>query len=139
MKNVFSLTAIALFLGIFTTAFGQEIDPRLVKNRGKQAQVAFEYNTNGYNYFLYELDSSYQVVNLETLTRNEKKLLRKDISFTGEQLQSLGTSSFNYFDLGIRLSSTNRQYILVDKTTVLIFFAIPEVTSAFSKSPLNTK
>lgn len=139
MKNTFSLIAFTLVMGAFTVSYGQELDPRLLKNRGDQAQTAFKYNMNGYRYFLFELDSAYQVVSLLSLSKDEKKMLRKDIVFSAEQIKSLGTSSFNYYDLGIRLSSKSRQYIQVDRSTVLVMLAITEVTKAFSESPLNTK
>ena len=88
MKNGF-LILVALF--IYTGTFSQEIDSRLVRNRGKQAEEAFKYNKNGYNYFLYELDSSYTVKNMSDLSSDEVKLIDKNIQISKKEAQA-------YFD-----------------------------------------
>jgi len=136
MKNGF-LILVALF--IYTGIFSQEIDSRLVKNRGKQAEEAFKYNKNGYNYFLYELDSSYTVKNMSDLNSDEVKLIDKNIQISKKEAQVIGTNQFNFYALGIKLNNQTRQYFKIDGNRVLVFFKISEITEAFFKSPLNTK
>lgn len=133
---------LAVLVGLFflatVSSFAQEIDPRVLLNRGEQGKIAFKYNTNSYNYMLFELDHSYELRTVQSLTKEEVKKLRKDLAFTPEQITQIGSEQFNFWSLGIRLSS-ERQYVQVTKTQVLVFYAIPEVTKAFSQSPLNTK
>ncbi len=136
MKNVLILAG---FLISTTISFSQEIDSRILKNKGKEAEKIYEYNKNAYNYLLFELDYSYEIVSRNTLTKEQRKLIRTDIRLANSDRSNLGTSGFNFYDLGIKLSKTERQYVQVDKDRVLVFFAIPEVTKAFTTSPLNTK
>jgi len=136
MKNGF-LILVALF--IYTATFSQEIDSRLLKNRGKQAEEAFKYNKNGYNYFLYELDSSYTVKNMYDLSSDEVKLIDKNIQISKKEAQAIGTNQFNFYALGIKLNNQTRQYFKIDGNRVIVFFKISEITEAFFKSPLNTK
>jgi hypothetical protein len=136
MKNGFLVLA-ALF--IYLGAFSQEIDSRLVRNRGKQAEEAFKHNKNGYNYFLYELDSSYTVKEISELNTDEKKLISKDIQISEKEAQVIGTNQFNFYALGIKLNNQSRQYFKIDTNRVLVFYKISEITEAFFKSPLNTK
>lgn len=136
MKNVLILAG---FLISTTISFSQEIDSRILKNKGREAEKIYEYNKNAYNYLLFELDYSYEIVSRNTLTKEQRKLIRTDIRLSDSDRSNLGTSGFNFYDLGIKLSKTERQYIQVDKDRVLVFFAIPEVTKAFTTSPLNTK
>lgn len=136
MKKGF-LILVTLF--VYLGTFSQEIDARLVKNRGKQAEEAFTYNKNGYNYFLYELDSSYTVKKISDLSTDELKLINKTVQISKKEAQVIGTNQFNYYALGIKLNNQNRQYFKIDATHVLVFFKISEITEAFFKSPFNTK
>lgn len=99
----------------------------------------YAYNKNSYNYLLFELDHSYELVSKKSLSKEQIKLMKKDIQLSDSDLANIGTSNFNFYDLGIRLSKTERQYVLVNKKKVLVFYAIPEITKAFTTSPLNTK
>lgn len=133
---------ISLFLFFVLTmnlGFSQEIDQRLVVNKGNEINETFKHKRNAYNFYLYELDSSYYTVNIKTLTKEEKKLLRKDIQFSPDQIKKINTSEFNFPQLGIQLLKDKRQYFKVDKETVLVFYTLPEVSKKFTKSPLYTK
>lgn len=136
MKKLLILTG---FLISTTFSFSQEIDSRILKNKGKQAEKMYVYNKNSYNYLLFELDHSYEVVSRKTLSKEQQDAVRKDISFTDSDIAHIGTSEFNFYDFGIRLSKSERQYVQIDKKKVLVFYAIPEVTGAFTTSPFNTK
>ncbi|MCC6701265.1 MAG: hypothetical protein IT221_07060 [Fluviicola sp.] len=140
MKNFKPLFALIAFISLSCVAFSQEeIDQRLVINKGKQAEDAFKFNRNSYNYYLFELDSAYQVVKIKDLTKEEKGLLNKNIVFSPETIATIGTSSFNYYQLGIRPNKETRQYFKIDSENVLVIFKISEITKAFSTSPLYTK
>jgi hypothetical protein len=119
--------------------FSQEIDQRLVVNKGNEINETFKHKRNAYNFYLYELDSSYYTVNITTITKEEKKLLRKDIQFSPELIKKINTSEFNFAQLGIQLLKDKRQYFKLDKETVLVFYTLPEVSKKFTKSPLYTK
>lgn len=99
----------------------------------------YEYNKNSYNYLLFELDHSYEIVSKKTLSKEQRNAIRKDIHLTDSDIINIGTPNFNFYDLGIKLSKSERQYVQVDKERVLVFYAIPEITKAFTASPLNTK
>ncbi len=133
---------ISLFLFFTLTlnlVFSQEIDQRLVINKGDGINETFKHKRNAYNFYLYELDSSYYTVNIKSLTKDEKKLLRKDVQFSPELIKKINTSEFNFSQLGIQLLKDKRQYFKVDKETVLVFYTLPEVSKKFTKSPLYTK
>jgi hypothetical protein len=133
---------ISLFLFFSLTlnlGFSQEIDQRLVVNKGNEINETFKHKRNAYNFYLYELDSSYYTVNITTITKEEKKLLRKDIQFSPELIKKINTSEFNFAQLGIQLLKDKRQYFKLDKETVLVFYTLPEVSKKFTKSPLYTK
>jgi len=132
--NLFLFFALTLNLG-----FSQEIDQRLVLNKGNEINETFKHKRNAYNFYLYELDSSYYTVNITTITKEEKKLLRKDIQFSPELIKKINTSEFNFAQLGIQLLKDKRQYFKLDKETVLVFYTLPEVSKKFTKSPLYTK
>jgi hypothetical protein len=132
--SLFLFFALTLNLG-----FSQEIDQRLVVNKGNEINETFKHKRNAYNFYLYELDSSYYTVNIKTLTKEEKKLLRKDIQFSPELIKKINTSEFNFAQLGIQLLKDKRQYFKVDKETVLVFYTLPEVSKKFTKSPLYSK
>ena len=136
MKKLFILAG---FLISATFSFSQGIDARILKNKGTAAEKMFEYNKNSYNYLLFELDHSYEVVSRKTLSKEQRSAVKKDISFTDSEKAIIGTSGFNFYDFGIKLSKSERQYVQIDKEKVLVFYAIPEVTKAFTASPLNTK
>ena len=119
--------------------FSQEIDQRLVVNKGNEINETFKHKRNAYNFYLYELDSSYYTVNITTITKEEKKLLNKDIQFSPELIKKINTSEFNFDQLGIQLLKDKRQYFKLDKETVLVFYTLPEVSKKFTKSPLYTK
>ncbi len=99
----------------------------------------YVYNKNSYNYLLFELDHSYELVSKKSLSKEQISLMKKDITLSDSDLVNIGTPNFNFYDLGIRLSKSERQYVQVNKKKVLVFYAIPEVTKAFTTSPLNTK
>lgn len=136
MKTIFILTGLLISTAI---SFSQEIDSRILKNKGKEAEKIYEYNKNAYNYLVFELDHSYEIVPRSSLTREQLKQLNKELKLSDSDKNNLGTSNFNFYDLGIRLSKSERQYVLLDKDRVLVFFAIPEITKAFTTSPFNTK
>lgn len=120
-------------------SFCQEIDPRILKNKGKEAEKLYEYNKNSYNYLLFELDNSYEIVSKKSLSNEQLSAIKSDIHLTETEIAKLGTTNFNFYDLGIKLSKSDRQYVQIDKKRVLVFYAIPEVTKAFTASPSNTK
>jgi hypothetical protein len=99
----------------------------------------YEYNKNSYNYLLFELDHSYEIVSKKSLPKEQRHAIRTDIAFTESDKLSVGTPNFNLYDFGIKLSKSDRQYIQLDKERVLVFYAIPEITGAFTTSPSNTK
>lgn len=99
----------------------------------------YVYNKNSYNYLLFELDHSYEVVSKKSLSKDQIGLIKKDIQLNDSDQANIGTSNFNFYDLGITLSKSERQYVQINKQKVLVFYAIPEVTKAFTASPLNTK
>ena len=99
----------------------------------------YEYNKNSYNYLLFELDHSYEIVPKKSLSKEQRNVIKKDVHLTDADILNLGTSNFNFYDLGIKLSKSERQYVQIDKDRVLVFYAIPEITKAFTTSPLNTK
>ncbi|MDF3027998.1 MAG: hypothetical protein K0S23_2305 [Fluviicola sp.] len=136
MKNLLIVTG---FLISATFSFSQEIDSRILKNKGKEAEKIYEYNKNSYYYLLFELDHSYEVVSKNSLSREQRNSIRKDIVFTDSDKMNIGTSNFNFYDFGIKLSKSERQYIQLDKERVVVFYAIPEITKAFTTSPSNTK
>jgi hypothetical protein len=136
LKKLFILAG---FLISTTISFSQDIDPRILKNKGKQAEKAYVYNKNAYNYFLFELDYSYEVVSKASLSKEERNTIKTDINFTDSDKANIGTANFNFYDFGIQLSKTERQYIQIDKVKVLVFHTIPETSKAFTASPLNTK
>lgn len=127
------------FLISISISFSQEIDSRILKNKGKEAEKMYEYNKNAYNYLLFELDHSYEIVSIKSLSQEQRNAIKKDIQITDSDVANIGTANFNFYDLGIRLSKTERQYVLIDKKRVLVFYAIPEITKAFTTSPSNTK
>ena len=133
-------TSLFLFFSLtLNLGFSQEIDQRLVVNKGNEINEMFKHKRNAYNFYLYELDSSYYTVNIKSLTKDEKKLLRKDVQFSPELIKKINTSEFNFAQLGIQLLKDKRQYFKVDKETVLVFYTLPEVSKKFTKSPLYTK
>lgn len=136
LKKLIFLTG---FLISTTFSFSQEIDPRILKNKGKEAEKIYEYNKNSYNYLLFELDHSYEVVPKNSLSKEQRNLIKKDFHFTDADLANIGTSDFNFYSFGIKLSKSERQYIQLDKERVVVFYAIPEITKAFTTSPSNTK
>ncbi len=133
------LIILAGFLISVSVSFSQTIDSRILKNKGKEAEKMYEYNKNSYNYLLFELDHSYEIVSKKTLSKEQRNAIRKDIHLTDSDIINIGTPNFNFYDLGIKLSKSERQYVQVDKERVLVFYAIPEITKAFTASPLNTK
>lgn len=120
-------------------SFSQEIDSRILKNKGKEAEKMYEYNKNSYYYLLFELDHSYEIVSKNSLSKEQRNSIKKDILFTDSDKLNIGTANFNFYDFGIKLSKSERQYIQLDKERVLVFYAIPEITKAFTTSPSNTK
>ena len=136
LKKLLILTGFLISVSI---SFSQEIDSRILKNKGKDAEKLYEYNKNSYNYLLFELDHSYEVVAKNSLSREQRNSLKKDIPFTDLDKVNVGTPNFNFYDFGIHLSKSERQYVQLDKERVLVFYAIPEITKAFTTSPLNTK
>lgn len=133
------LLILAGFLISTSVSFSQEIDQRILKNKGKEAEKMYEYNKNSYNYLLFELDHSYEIVSKKSLTKEQRNAIKKDIHLTEADIANMGTSNFNFYDLGIKLSKSERQYVQIDKERVLVFYAIPEITKAFTASPSNTK
>ncbi|WP_343747225.1 hypothetical protein [Fluviicola sp.] len=136
MKTVLILAGLLITT---TISFSQEIDSRILKNKGKEAEKIYEYNQNAYNYLVFELDHSYEIVSRKSLTREQLKQIKTEIQLSDSDINNLGTSSFNFYDLGIKLSKSERQYVRLDKDRVLVFYAIPEITRAFTTSPFNTK
>ncbi len=142
IKNI--LTTAAFFL-LGVTAFSQEkIDQRVVKNKGAKAEEAFRHNRNSYNYFIFELDNSYEVKSTSELTKEEKAKVQSAENFKNGEGTALSKDLivqgvFNFYDFGIRLQKTERVYIALDKKTVLVFYSIPELSQLFKQSPGNTK
>jgi len=136
LKKLFFLAG---FLISASISFSQGIDSRILKNKGKEAEKMYEYNQNSYNYLLFELDHSYEIILKNALSKEQRNSIKKDISFTDADLVNIGTSNFNFYDFGIKLSKSERQYVQLDKERVLVFYAIPEITKAFTTSPSNTK
>jgi len=142
------ISAIALLLLTFLmsgyAAAQETIDARLVKNDPDRAKRNFTYNRNGYNYMLFELDESYDVVKKETLLQDEQKLIRPASGFKNSEGKAITQDivvpgTFNFYEFGIKLASDQRTYIALDKETVIIFHSIREITAAFAKSPANSK
>jgi hypothetical protein len=133
------LISAGFFFISISISFSQEIDSRILKNKGKEAEKMYEYNKNSYNYLLFELDHSYEIVSKKSLSKEQRNAIRKDIKITEADAANIGTANFNFYDFGIKLSKSERQYVQIDKERVLVFYAIPEITKAFTTSPSNTK
>ncbi len=129
-----------LISGNFSFSQDSSIDPRILLNKGvKESENIFRSNQNYYNYLKFELDSSYQVVAATTLSGDEQKLINKTIEISKDEQLKLGTDQFNFYQLGIRLSSYDKTYIELNNDQVLVFKPIVEITKSFSASPFNTK
>ena len=123
------------------TSIGQEIDERLVQNKGELAQSAYKYNTNAYNYMLFELDFGYYITSNKALSKEERKMIQTvpNEAERLQQIQNIGTPNFNYFSLGVTLQSKNKQYFQLAKNQVLVLLPIVEITKLFIQHPSNTK
>src|ERR1044071_7029545 len=115
-----SLCCTLFFMLSITLVTGQEVDHRLVRNRGSQAQESFKYNKTMYNYFLFELDRSHWIAEKGSLTPEEKALVAPAAQFTNADGEALTltaaqASDFNFYDYGIRLKKESRIYIALDK------------------------
>jgi hypothetical protein len=122
-------------------SIGQEIDERLVQNKGELAQSAFKYNPNAYNYMLFELDFGYYITTNKALSKEERKMIQTvpNEAERLQQIQNIGTPNFNYFSLGVTLQSKNKQYFQLAKNQVLVLLPIVEITKLFIQHPSNTK
>lgn len=131
---------IILALSFFAfQCYAQDIDQRLVVNKGEGVNKVFTYNKNAYNYMLFELDSSYVVMNKADLTKEEKSKIVKSHGIPATAEPAIGTSAFNLFSYGITISKTERQYFQLSNKTILVVYSTPELTKAFTTSSLNTK
>lgn len=136
---------IALFVLLSMSVFAQEeIDARVLKNRGKQAEQAFRYNKNSYNYYVFELDKSYYVVPVSQLTNEEQVQLLTATTFKNDlnepvSMEAVDSGSFNFYDYGIRLQKEHRIYIALNEKKALVFYSIPELSQLFKNSEFNTK
>ena len=119
--------------------FAQDIDPRLMANKGEAAHKAYTYNKNSYNYMLFELDSSYVVMKKADLTKEEKSKVVKNHTIPASAEAAIGTPSFNLFSYGVKISKTERQYFELSDKTILVVLSTPEISNAFRTSSLNTK
>lgn len=140
MKNRFFLTTLlSCFLTMFT--FGQEIDTRLLSNKGQIVENAFKFNKNAYNYMLFELDHGYKVVEKSSLSKHERQLITKlpRNKSNETQLNLIGTADFNYVALGLSLKSQEKQYFQIEGNKILVLLPISEITQLFILDPSNTK
>jgi hypothetical protein len=138
------ICCVAFFVLGISMLNAQEIDQRVVKNRGNQAHESFKYNRNGYNYFLFELDKSHWIAKQTTLTQEEKAVVQPAANFKNAEgkaitLEAAQATDFNFYDYGIRLKKESRIYIALDKTHVLVFYKIPELMQLFNNSEFNVK
>lgn len=123
------------------TTYGQEIDARLLTNKGQAAETAFKFNTNAYNYMLFELDFGYFITSNKALSKEERKMIQSvpNEAERLQQIQNIGTPNFNYFSLGVTLQSKEYQYYQLAKNQVLVLLPIVEITKLFIQYPSNTK
>ncbi len=123
------------------TTYGQEIDARLLTNKGQTAETAFKFNKNAYNYMLFELDHGYQLVEKKSLSKKERNSLVKlpENELVATQLSLIGTASFNYVSLGLTLKSQEKQFFQVGDNKVLVLLPISLITQLFIQDPSNTK
>jgi hypothetical protein len=123
------------------TTYGQEIDARLLTNKGQTAETAFKFNKNAYNYMLFELDHGYQLVEKKSLSKKERNSLVKlpENELVATQLSLIGTASFNYVSLGLTLKSQEKQFFQVGDNKVLVLLPISQITQLFIQDPSNTK
>lgn len=140
MNNRFFLTAL-LSCFLMITTYGQEIDARLLTNKGQNAETAFKFNKNAYNYMLFELDHGYQLVEKKSLSKKERNSLVKlpENELVATQLSLIGTASFNYVSLGLTLKSQEKQFFQVGDNKVLVLLPISQITQLFIQDPSNTK
>jgi hypothetical protein len=140
MNNRFFLTAL-LSCFLMITTYGQEIDARLLTNKGQTAETAFKFNKNAYNYMLFELDHGYQLVEKKSLSKKERNSLVKlpENELVATQLSLIGTASFNYVSLGLTLKSQEKQFFQVGDNKVLVLLPISLITQLFIQDPSNTK
>lgn len=139
--NKLKKLGILFVLLVNTIAHGQKIDARLLVNKGELAQSMFKYNTNSYNYLVFELDFGYQVVAKKELSKKERQLIQSlpEMPNTPKELALIGTSEFNYCALGIALRSKEKQFFQLSKNQVLVLLPITEITQLFINHPTNTK
>jgi hypothetical protein len=136
---------LALLLFTITSVSAQEtIDKRVVKNRGKQAEEAFQYNKNSYNYYIFELDRSHWMTSASSLNDTEKGLVQPASNFKNElgepiTFETATAETFNFYDYGIRLAKEQRLYVALDEEHVLVFYSIPELSKLFANSEFNSK
>lgn len=138
-KRFFLTTLLSCFLMI--TTYGQEIDARLLTNKGQAAETAFKFNTNAYNYMLFELDFGFFITSNKALSKEERKMIQSvpNEAERLQQIQNIGTPNFNYFSLGVTLQSKEYQYYQLAKNQVLVLLPIVEITKLFIQHPSNTK
>ena len=139
-----ALLFIALFTCMDYTNAQEVIDVRLMKNDPVRAKQNYRYNTNSYNYMLFELDESWKIVAKESLSKEEQTFIQQASVFktaegTALTKDMIVPGTFNFYDFGVRLIKDQRIYIALDKETVLVFYSIREMSKLFTASPGNTK
>ena|SRR6218665_418295 len=119
--------------------YSQDVDQRLIANKGEAVNKAYTYNRNAYNYMLFELDNSYVVMNKSELSKEEKQKVTKNHTIPSSAESTIGTTTFNLFSYGIQISKTDRQYFELSNKKILVVYSTPEISKAFKNSSLNTK
>ena len=137
--KLFSILCISCFIGISYAQDTQSIDQRLVDSYGEDAVNLYENNQDYYNFLIYELDNSFEIMEATELTPNSKYDLR-DISsvvdkegkvFNIDELQDLST--FNFTSYNFVRAQNDRVYYELGDGRVLVFYSLVEIKNNYGK------
>ncbi|MGV6862411.1 MAG: hypothetical protein ACWA41_11605 [Putridiphycobacter sp.] len=141
MKTIILFLSL-FFVGISFAQTKQEVDPRLIVNKGEEIYQILEYRKDYYKFLLWELDNAYEIVNVSDISNQNLIPVSNIVDKNGNafNVAELDTpESFNFIKYNFVRQKEQDVYYDLGDGRALKFTALKVMWQQFDATGLNTK
>lgn len=130
------------YAGISFSQTKEEVDQRLIENKGDEIYSILTYRKDYYKFLLWELDNAYEVVSASSVSGQNILSISTIVDKNNVQFSALdlaNVQTFNFIKYNFNREKENDVYYDLGNGSILKFTGLRVMWKAFNDSGLNNK
>lgn len=130
------------YAGISFSQTKEEVDQRLIENKGDEIYSILTYRKDYYKFLLWELDNAYEVVSTSSVSGQNILSISTIVDKNNVQFSALdlaNVQTFNFIKYNFNREKENDVYYDLGNGSILKFTGLRVMWKAFNDSGLNNK